>query len=130
MSPLGKILAQHFEMAAVTKILMRQDKSIAPLLSLGDKHKTLETEKRKRRLQCSDSQSCCLKKNQNVAVTHVQSLTPEVGSGDEGLGSFGFDLSSAEAYFWWLEEEQEEQSKSIWSTWHRPGDSGCRSWRI
>ena len=38
MCSLGKILAQDFQMAAVTKILMRRDKSIAPLLSLGDKH--------------------------------------------------------------------------------------------
>ena len=41
MCSLGKILAQDFQMAAVTKILMRRDKSIAPLLSLGDKQKTL-----------------------------------------------------------------------------------------
>ena len=36
MCSLGKILAQDFQMAAATKILMRRDKSIAPLLSLGD----------------------------------------------------------------------------------------------
>ena len=43
------ILAQDFQMAAVTKILMRRDKSIAPLLSLGDnKQKTLEIQKRTR----------------------------------------------------------------------------------
>ena len=34
-----------------------------------------------------------------AAVTHVQSLSQEVGSGDEGLGLFGFDLSSAETDF-------------------------------
>ena len=34
----------YFQMAAVTKILMRREKSIAPLLSLGDKQKTLETQ--------------------------------------------------------------------------------------
>ena len=45
MCSLGKILAQDFQMAAVTKILMRREKSIAPLLSLGDKQKTLETQK-------------------------------------------------------------------------------------
>ena len=39
MCPLGKILAQDFEMAAVTKILRRRDISIAPLLSLGDDSK-------------------------------------------------------------------------------------------
>ena len=36
MYSLGKILGQDFQMAAVTKILMRRDKSIAPLLSMGD----------------------------------------------------------------------------------------------
>ena len=36
-----------------------------------------------------------------------------ISSGDEGLGLFGFDLSSAETGFWWLEEEQEEKSKPI-----------------
>ena len=47
-------------------------------------------------------------------MTHVQSLSQEVGSGDEGLGLFGFDLSSAETSFWWLAEEQEEEvSKPI-----------------
>ena len=30
----------------------------------------------------------------------------DVGSGDEGLGLFGFDVSSAETDFWWLEDEQ------------------------
>ena len=48
MCSLGKILAQDFQMASVTKILMRRDKSIAPLLSLGNKQKTLETQKRTR----------------------------------------------------------------------------------
>ena len=47
-----------------------------------------------------------------AVVTHVQSLSQEVGSGDEGLGLFGFDLSSAETGFWWLREEEEE-SKPI-----------------
>ena len=40
------------------------------------------------------------------AVTHVQSQSQEVGSGDEGLGLLCFDLSSAETDFWWLENEQ------------------------
>ena len=41
-----------------------------------------------------------------AAVTHVQSQSQEVGSGDEGLGLLGFDLSSsAETDFWWLENE-------------------------
>ena len=42
-----------------------------------------------------------------AAVTHVQSQTQEVGSGDEGLlGLLRFDLPSAETDFWWLEDEQ------------------------
>ena len=41
-----------------------------------------------------------------AAVTHVQSQSEEVGSGDEGLGLLCFDLSSAETDFWWLEDEQ------------------------
>ena len=39
-------------------------------------------------------------------MTHVQSQSQEVGSGDEGLGLLCFDLSSAETDFWWLEDEQ------------------------
>ena len=38
-------------------------------------------------------------------VTHVQSQSQEVGSGDEGLGLLCFDLSSAEPDFWWLDEQ-------------------------
>ena len=49
----------------------------------------------------------------SAAVTHVQSLRQEVGSGDEELGLFVFDLLSAETSFWWLGEEQEEESKPI-----------------
>ena len=41
-----------------------------------------------------------------AAVTHVQSQSQEVGSGDEGLGLLCFDLLSAETDFWWLEDEQ------------------------
>ena len=41
-----------------------------------------------------------------AVVTHVQSQSQEVGSGDEGLGLLSFDLSSAETDFWWLENEQ------------------------
>ena len=40
------------------------------------------------------------------AVTHVQSQSQEVGSGDEELDLLCFDLSSAEMDFWWLEDEQ------------------------
>ena len=38
-------------------------------------------------------------------VDHVQSQSQEVGSGDEGLGLLGFDLSSAETDFWRLEDQ-------------------------
>ena len=41
-----------------------------------------------------------------AAVTHVQSQSQEVGSGDGRLGLLCFDLSSAETDFWWLEDEQ------------------------
>ena len=40
-----------------------------------------------------------------ATVTHVQSQSQEVRSGDEGSGLFGFDLSSAETDFWGLEDE-------------------------
>ena len=46
-----------------------------------------------------------------AAVTHVQSQSQEVGSGDEGLGLLCFDLSSAETDFWWLEDEQSRLRK-------------------
>ena len=35
-----------------------------------------------------------------AAVTHGQSLSQEVGSGDVGLGLLCFDLLSAETDFW------------------------------
>ena len=69
-----------------------------------------------------------------AAVTYVQILGQEVGSGDEGLGLFGFDLSSsAETDIWCLEEKQEEEEKPncpgvltpAQNTRYRPGDSGC-----
>ena len=41
-----------------------------------------------------------------AAVTHVQSQSQEVGSGDGRLRLLCFDLSSAETDFWWLEDEQ------------------------
>ena len=84
MCSLRKILAQDFQMAAVTKILMWRDKSIAPLLSSGDKQETL-----KHRNTHGDCDAAIAKAAD--AVTHVQSLSQEVGSGDEGLGLFGFD---------------------------------------
>ena len=41
-----------------------------------------------------------------AAVTHEPSQSQQVDSGDGGPGQFGFDLSSAEMDFWWLEDEQ------------------------
>ena len=42
----------------------------------------------------------------SAAVTHVQSQSQEVDSGDEGLGLLCFDFSSAKTDFRWLEDEQ------------------------
>ena len=36
----------------------------------------------------------------SAAVTHVQSQSQDVGSGDKGLGLLCFDLSSTETDFW------------------------------
>ena len=87
-------------------------KSIAPLLSLGDKQKILETQNAH-----SDYDAAIAKAA--AAVTHVQSLSQEVDSGHEGLGLFGFDLSSAETDFWWLGEEQSRRNRNQYtaSTW-------------
>ena len=105
MCPLGKILAQDFQMATVTKILMRREKSIAPLLSLGISRKHL-----KHKNAHGDCDTVIAKAA--AVVTHVQSLSQEVGSGDEGLGLFGFDLSSAETDFWWLGEELRRRNRN------------------
>ena len=94
-------------MTALTKILMRRDKSIAPLLSLGDKQKTLTKHK-----SAYGGCDAAIAKAA-AAVIHVQSLSQEIGSEDEGLDLFGVDSSSAETGFWWLREEQEGESKPI-----------------
>ena len=82
-------------MAAVTKFLMRRDKSIAPLLSLGIRRKHL-----KYKNAHGDCDAVITKAA--AVVSHVQSLSHEVGSRDERLGLFGFDFSSSETDFWWL----------------------------
>ena len=52
------------------------------------------------------------------AVTHIKSLSQEVGSGDKRPGLIDFDLSSsAETEFWGQEKEQEEEPKRIHGTW-------------
>ena len=43
----------------------------------------------------------------SAAVTHLQSPSQEVGSGDKGLGLLCFDLSSAETDSWWLEGDDQ-----------------------
>ena len=52
-----------------------------------------------------------------AVVTHVQSLSQEVGSGDEGLGLFGFDLSSTETDFWWLGKELRRRNRNQNMAW-------------
>ena len=98
MCPLGKILAQDFQMVAFTKILGRRDKSVVPLLS------TENCITKTHSIYGGECDAAIAKAA--AAVTHVQSQSQEVGSGDEGLGLLCFDLSSAETDFWWLEDEQ------------------------
>ena len=104
MCSLGKILAQDFQMAAVTKILMRRENQLRRFFPWGISRKHL-----KHKNAHGDCDAAIAKAA--AVVTHVQSLSQEAGSGDEGLGLFGFDLSSAETDFWWLREE--EGSKPI-----------------
>ena len=51
-----------------------------------------------------------------AAVTHVQSRSQKVGSGDEGRGLMCFDLSSTETDFWWLEDEQYIETSPLLSS--------------
>ena len=90
-------------MAAFTKILGRQDISIAPLVSMGNR-KTLYKQKRTQHMYGGDCDAAIVKTA--AAVTPVQSQSHEVGSDDKGLGLLCFVLSSAETDFWWLEDEQ------------------------
>ena len=56
-----------------------------------------------------------------AAVTHVQSLSQEVGSGDEGLSLFGFDSSSEQmAFGGWERRRNRNQYR------HRPGDMASK----
>ena len=89
------------EMCPLGKILGRRDISIAPLVSKGNR----ETLNKNTHSMCGDDCDAAIAKAA-AAVTHVQSQSQEVGSGDEGLGLLCFDLSSAETDFWWLEDEQ------------------------
>ena len=68
MCPLGKILAQDFQMAAFTKISGRRDTSIAPLVSIGNR-KTLN--KNAHSMYGGDCDAAIAKAA--AAMTHVQS---------------------------------------------------------
>ena len=99
-----RLQIQNFEVAAVTKILGRRDKTIVvPLLSTENCKKSTPNENA-HSIYGGDCDKAIAKAA--AAVTHVQSQSQETGSGDERLGLFGFDFSSAETYFWWLEDEQ------------------------
>ena len=122
MCSLGKILAQDFQMAGVTKIL-RRDKSIAPPLSLGDKHKHLNHKKAHGDCDAAIATAA-------AAVTHVQSLSQEDGSGDEGLDLFGFDLSSAETGFGGWERNRRRDRKQYMLGSTRFSMLYCRCWTV
>ena len=122
MCSLGKIFAQDFQMAAVTKILMRRENRLRRFFPWGISRKHL-----KHKNAHGDFDAAIAKAA--AAVTHVQSLNQEVASGDEGLGLFGFNLSSAETDFWWLGEEQSRRNRNLYMalTW---GHGVTRNWRI
>ena len=90
-------------------------KSIAPLLSFGDKQKTLVTQNAHGDYDATIAKAA-------AAVTHVQSLSQEVGSGDEGLGLFGFDLSSGEQKRTFGGWERSRAGGIETNTRHLPGD--------
>ena len=98
-------IAQDFQMAAVTKILMRRENQFRRFFPWGISRKHL-----KHKNAHGDYDAAIAKAA--AAVTLVQSLSQEVGSGDEGLGLFGFDLSSAKTDFWWLGEEQSRRNRN------------------
>ena len=89
------------------------DKINCDVSLFGDKQKTLETQNAHGDYDAAIAKAA-------AAVTHIQSLSQEVGSGDEGLGLIGFDLSSAETDFWWLERSRAGGIET--NTRHRPGD--------
>ena len=78
-------------MAAVTKILRRENQ-LRRFFPWGISRKHL-----KHKNAHGDCDAAIAKAA--AAVTHVQSLSQEVGCGDDGLGLFSFDLSSAETDF-------------------------------
>ena len=114
MCSFGQILAQDFQMAAVTKILMRRENQLRRYFPWGISRKHL-----KHKNAHGDCDAAIAKAA--TTVTHVQSLSQEVSSGDEGLGLFGFDLSSTETDFdgW---ERSRGGGMETNTCWHRPGD--------
>ena len=71
-------------MAAFTKVLGRRDKSVVLLLSTENCKTLLSSNKNAHRMYGGDCDAA--KAKAAAAVTHVQSQSQEVGSGDEGLG--------------------------------------------
>ena len=91
MCPLGKILAQFFQISALTKILARRDKSVLPLLSTEN---CKVPNKNAQSMYGGDCDAAIGKAG--ATVTHVQSQNQQVGSGDEVLSLLCFDLSLTE----------------------------------
>ena len=82
MCPLDKILAQDFQMAAFTKILGRRD---THQLCRFSPRKIVEHSSNTHTAYGGDCDAAIAEAA--AAVTHVQSQSQEVGSGDEGRGA-------------------------------------------
>ena len=100
MCPLGKILAQDFQMAAFTKIFCRAARQISCAASLHGKMYN----KNAHSMYGGKCDAAIAKAA--AAVTRVQSPSQELGSGDKGLSLLCIGLSSAETDFRWPEDEQ------------------------
>ena len=111
MCPLGKILAQDFQMAAVTKVLGRRNKTIAPLLSTENR-KTSQTQTNAHGMDDGD---CAASTPKAVAImTHVQSLSQEVGSEDDGWACLVLICHQQKRTLGgWRSEKQEDEGKPI-----------------
>ena len=119
MCSLGKIfLAQDFQMAAVGchKNLDAARQINCAASSLGNFFKNHKHLKHKN--AHGDCDAAIAKAA--AAMTHVQSLSEEAGSGDEGLGLFGFDLSPAQTGFGsWERSRRRDRNLYMASTWGR-----------
>ena len=100
MCPLGKILAQDFRFSHSS--LHENFRAARQISCAASLHGKLYN-KNAHSMYDGECDAAIAKA---AAVTHVQSQSQEVGSGDEGLGLLCFDFSSAETGFWWLEDEQ------------------------